>query len=384
MMLSADQQQVLSEIERWWRGRKRWIRFGGLAGTGKTTLVTRIARHLRLSDLDMGYAAPTGKAARVLAGKLRDAEVGGAVSTLHSLLRRPAALHCAQCPAQEEASACHRSAGCGCELGWTTSRELPSWELLIVDESSMVDRELFEELLDTDYRILFVGDHGQLPPVGGTFDLMSEAEIRLEEIHRQAEGSGILRVAGLARRGKTIPFGPHGDDVFKGPREDAAIDWNESPDTLILCHTNELRMRLNAEARAAFRRGAEPEPGDRVVCRQNNRRAGIYNGMVGAIKYVRRLDEMRYSARIWLPDERRLYVGRISAAQFNSPTRLQGIWGVDLWEYANAMTVHLAQGSQADDVLLFDAAPWFQRKPEYRRWLYTGITRAAQSLTIVG
>ena len=53
----------------------------------------------------------------------------------------------------------------------------------------------------------------------------------------------------------------------------------------------------------------------------------------------------------------------------------------DEFDYGYALTVHKAQGSQWDDVLLFDESYAFR---EHRaRWLYTGLTRAAKRLTIV-
>jgi exodeoxyribonuclease-5 len=55
--------------------------------------------------------------------------------------------------------------------------------------------------------------------------------------------------------------------------------------------------------------------------------------------------------------------------------------GVEEFDYAYALTVHKAQGSQWDDVLLFDQSHVF-RKNRYR-WFYTAITRAAKTITIV-
>lgn len=381
----ADQEAALHSIVEWFKGDERYLRFGGLAGTGKTTVVARIASRLGLSGGEVHYAAPTGKAARVLRGKLADANAVGAVTTLHKLLYVPTSFHCARCPSQlSEATACHGvDQDCGCTKVRFQRGEVQPLRLLVVDESSMVDQAIYDDLVATGYRIIFVGDPGQLPPVNSAFDLMNNPDVFLQHVARQQPGSAILDVAYAAREGKVVRYGKHGRDVIKARKGQPAseIQWDEHP--MVLCNSNEHRVALNSKARKAAGRGREPEPGDKVVCLKNNTRAGIDNGLLGTLREVSRMDTKRYRVKIDLETSGQ-YSGFISAEQFGKEKALQGMRGVDLWDYAYALTVHKAQGSQADDVILFDA-PWMENKdPEqYRRWLYTGITRAARHLTIV-
>lgn len=146
MKLSDDQEQVMREIEDWFhRSDSQSLTFGGLAGTGKTTIAARVQRRLKLSNV--AYCAPTAKAAHVLAQKLAAANAKGTVSTIHGLIYRPDHVHCVACPAAandwqepERDQRCHVPGGqgkCGCGVVWQNSGpdELP--ELIICDEASM-------------------------------------------------------------------------------------------------------------------------------------------------------------------------------------------------------------------------------------------------------
>ena len=69
---------------------------------------------------------------------------------------------------------------------WPEQDEAPYADLFIVDEASMLPAELYNDLLEYGVPILGVGDHGQLPPIKSSFNLVQDPDVRLEEIHRQA------------------------------------------------------------------------------------------------------------------------------------------------------------------------------------------------------
>jgi ATP-dependent exoDNAse (exonuclease V) alpha subunit len=85
-----------------------------------------------------------------------------------------------------------------------------------------------------------------------------------------------------------------------------------------------------------------------------------------------------------------VYNGQIVRYQFNQETTLKAWPGipprrlVDLFDFGYALTVHKAQGSQAPKVLLFEERNRHMSDEDWRRWLYTGITRAEEELTVVG
>ena len=132
----------------------------GYAGVGKTTVIKALQQQLR----NFAVCAYTGKAANVLRKK------GVSATTIHQRVYRPR---------KEE------------EHGEVTFERKSYNEIccdgFIIDEASMVDDEIYQDLTSYALPIIFVGDHGQLEPVsGGTLNLMAKPDITLEEIHRNA------------------------------------------------------------------------------------------------------------------------------------------------------------------------------------------------------
>jgi len=387
--LSQDQASALREIGAWYRAKSSpFLTLGGYAGTGKTTLIAYLRKALGDfdSDASVAFCAYTGKAARVLQERLRDHKVmrrGDSVSTIHSLIYTT-----------EESK--------GGVPRWVRKDALTR-DLIIVDEASMVDRTIWDDLLAFGIPILAVGDHGQLPPVGNTtFNLMENPQIRLDRIFRQAEDSPIIDVATLARQTGVIPVGEFGTGVRKLDRalpetgvmaQELLDSWR--PDLLILCGYNATRTKLNTAIRQ-MRDVETPEPqsGDQVVCLRNNRTKHVFNGMIGRIvRVVPALGDDEgewYEAEIELEGEDYTYTGYILRRQFgametvkDAPRAPDGDRG-DLWDFGYALTVHKAQGSQADRVLIFEERFAKSSDEDWRRWLYTAVTRAVTELTIIG
>lgn len=387
--LSQDQVTALTQIGAWYRTKSSpYMTLGGYAGTGKTTLIAYLRQALRQHDdgARVAFCAYTGKAARVLTERLRDQNVprkDDSVSTIHSLIYTTT---------EPEGSASPQ---------WVRKEKLER-DLIIVDEASMVDEAIWQDLLSYGIPILAVGDHGQLPPVGSTFSLMKDPHIRLERIFRQAVDSPIIEVATLARESGALPVGQFGVGVMKlnkaSPETGLMVQemlesWR--PDLLILCGYNATRVKLNQAIRG-YRDLESPEPqsGDQVVCLRNNRSQHIFNGMIGRIKHVTPalLDEdgQWYEAEIELDGEDYTYSGYVLKAQFGAPATLKDVPLApngergDLWDFGYALTVHKAQGSQSVRVLLFEERFAKSSDEDWRRWLYTAVTRAQEELTVIG
>ena len=381
--LTPEQRHAADEIRRWYEdGARREITLGGLAGTGKTTMARQLPRELGLGPEQVAYCAFTGKAAAVLNCRL----AGQQATTIHRLIYTPVEVHCLRCPrlVNEEAK-CHSKACPGCYLEWERALSLdPALELIIVDEASMVTETIHADLIGYGVPIIWIGDHGQLPPVKSVFNLMESPDLRLETIHRQVAESPILQLATLARRTGEIPFGEFSDGVLKR-RHDGSFDVDDvddwSSDLLVLCGRNRSRVQLNRAVRLV--RGFpsdEPVNGDRVICLPNNREAGIYNGMTGTLSEVRRRDGAYYLT-VEL-DGGGGYSGRAVPEQFNSETTLGDTpRSFDLWDFGYCLTVHKAQGSEAERVILLEER--IGPRVQHRRWLYTGITRAKRALEII-
>jgi exodeoxyribonuclease-5 len=137
------------------------------------------------------------------------------------------------------------------------------------------------------------------------------------------------------------------------------------------------------------RRGfSEPLPsaGDKLVCLRNNRRKGLFNGGLWIVK-ERGLSRSKIVTMRLTPDEEmsakpvkvsvrpECFLGAIEEIAWDQRKRY------DEFDFGYVLTVHKAQGSQWNDVVLFDESFAFPENRE--RWLYTGVTRAAKRLTVV-
>jgi exodeoxyribonuclease-5 len=383
--LSPDQALALSAILKWFKSDKTkqpFITLGGFAGTGKTTLIAVIRRELLKLDptLKVGFASYTGKAARVLRTKLEEQSVRypqDTVGTIHSLIYSPVINE------KEEI------------IGWKTKEKIDR-HLIIIDEASMVDGTIWQHLLSYNVPLIVVGDHGQLPPIRGSFNLVENPKLRLEQIHRQAALNPIIGLSIQAREHGLVRTGVYSPQVIKynlGEAEtgDAMQELLAQYDyeTLVLCGYNTTRIRLNGHIRQLL--GFEsplPQSGDRVICLRNNHAKNLFNGMLGTINSLVPKNEEWYDAEIILDNELTPFRGLISVKQFNAPsalnfTRVRGkVMGGDLFDFGYALTVHKAQGSQARRVLLFEERFKKMSEDEWRRWLYTAITRAESELYI--
>lgn len=389
--LSPDQQLTLESILLWFKKTQTanepsepFITLGGYAGTGKTTLIAVIRQELAKLDKDLkvGFASYTGKAARVLTSKLTQQKVilpKDTVGTIHSLIYSPIVND------KEEI------------IGWKTKQKIDR-TLIIIDEASMVDEIIWRHLLSYNVPIIVVGDHGQLPPIKGNFNLMQKPQLCLEEIHRQASTNPIIGLSIQAREHGLIRFGTYSDTVKKlnlidsdtqQTVEELLSSYND--DTLILCGYNTTRIRLNNHVRS-IRGYDSPNPvgGDRVICLRNNHKKNIFNGMLGTIETVEPADKDWYNATIALDDEPTVYKGLISRTQFGSALGLNFtnkrsyVMAGDLFDFGYALTVHKAQGSQAKRVILFEERFKQMDEEQWRRWLYTAVTRAEEELYIFG
>ena len=386
MQLSFDQQQALQSLLDWQQAKihTKYITLGGYAGTGKTSLIALLRKELyrRNKKLEAAFCSYTGKAARVLKSALKKEKAlyrGDSVSTIHGLIYSPVI------NAQEEIT------------GWQRKTSIES-DLIIVDEASMIDRTIWDDLLAYNIPMIAVGDHSQLPPIHGSFNLMEKPMLRLEQIHRQARENPIIKLSILAREQGKIQPGNYGSGVVKYHRGEGDVEQELADllsgfnsDTLILCGYNSTRIKVNNYVRSAKEiELPTPMNGDRVICLRNNHISKIYNGMLGTIVTVTLQDKNWYYAEIELDDEDKLYKGLISVEQFNSPQALnftrnrKQTKSGDLFDFGYALTVHKAQGSQAEKVILLEERFPQMDELTWRRWLYTAVTRAEKKLYIFG
>src|SRR5262249_30844004 len=124
-----------------------------------------------------------------------------------------------------------------------------------------------------------------------------------------------------------------------------------------------------------------PFPGERLVCLRNNRELGILNGTLwDCVECDWEPGEDLAALRV-RPDTGGADIGLPAEASIFIDEDQKPLWGRGEWfTYGYCLTVHKSQGSQWDSVVLFD--DW-NNEASRRQWLYTGITRAAERLTVV-
>ncbi len=366
MIWSPEQDAALRAVDLWLKAREKQIfRLFGYAGVGKTTLARHIAEN---AGGDVAFAAFTGKAAHVM----RQKGCAGA-TTIHALIYRPA---------RDEAE--------DGELLFTLRRDAPAStaDLIIIDECSMVDEDLGRDLLSFGKPVLVLGDPAQLPPVkGGGYFTEGQPDAMLTEIHRQAEGNPIIRLSMQIREGRPqTDSDSFGDDhLCRIIRRDEISQDDILAADQVLVGTNRTRKRFNDRMRELKGYASPtPEAGEKLVCLRNNKKKGLLNG--GIWKVAAKKTPRRERTRMVVePEDGGPSVPiSVPAAMFTEgPENVP--WAerrsADEFDFGYALTVHKAQGSQWDNVVLFDES--FAFRDHAARWLYTGVTRAAKKLTVV-
>lgn len=416
IVLSKDQLNAKNTILDWVQSKNRslYLTLGGYAGTGKSSLIAEIRKSIP-KRWRVAFCAFTGKAAGVMKDKLlavNAINTNDYIGTMHSLMYM----------VREDPET---------KLKVFEKKSFIDYDLIVVDEASMVNQDLFLDLRSYHIPMLFVGDHGQLPPIStDDFNLMAEPLIRLEEVHRFGSNSALLDLSIMARNGESIPFKQFDEKVAKVKETDPMVNdfihnrLGDFSNGVCLCGTNNTRVDVNQLIR--YNSGIIddigdkiPRPDDRVVCLKNNRSLvdPIYNGQLGtitSIASVEKLDDV-YSMGV-LMDEGFGYKGFVNRDNFGKmkyasdgkeyitvkelmqlksyltiaeKKMMRGKVGkkklyFDSFDFGYCLTVHKAQGSEWGNVLLFEEISGYWDDDYKRKWLYTAITRSNDRLLIIG
>jgi exodeoxyribonuclease-5 len=359
---SREQTEAIGRVGLWLKaGEPQVFRLFGYAGVGKTTLARHVAEG---AHGETAFAAFTGKAAMVM----RANGCAGA-TTIHALIYR----------ATEGAEGAPTFT---LNEGGFASRA----SLIVIDECSMVDGELARDLLSFGKPILVLGDPFQLPPVkGGGYFTEAVPDVMLTQIHRQAEDNPIIRLSQIVRSGGELAEGQYGETrVVRRSAIDAAQVLAADQ---VLVGVNRTRRAYNQRMRA-LNGFTEPLPvaGDRLVCLRNDRTKGLINGGLWRVEALGGMQKDFVRMTVRPADEGAAKSVKVAVlkhffegteGELAYPLRRES----DEFDYGYALTVHKAQGSQWDDVMLFDES--FAFREHRARWLYTGLTRAAKRLTVV-
>lgn len=369
------------------------VTLGGYAGSGKSTLIPHIA--LALGGLSTtAFVCYTGKAALVLRQKLQAAgilEQVGYVGTIHGLIYELV-----------------RETKTG-EMIWRKRHTLrlfegddmgdsdgffsaPSNDIgrIIIDEVSMVGRKTLKDLQSFGVQILAVGDPAQLPPVQDESVIM-DPDVLLTQIHRQAEGNPIIRIATYVREHGTLPPNIQRTGYNQAEEIVAGMKDTDPLNLAILTRSNKARVYFN---QAMY--GKTPMQGHVVTCLKNDWDKGVCNGQRGIVQSVGTI-----GSAPWVPmmvnfkDENLVqYFPSVNVPQFGREKKItQDVMEKEfkvatvgsVFDFGIALTVHKAQGSGFNTVLISPESWEWNRneKADWRCWLYTAVTRATDNLHIL-
>lgn len=360
MKPSPTQAAAMDRVITWYRDPYAPQEFylAGYAGTGKSTIAAMLLENLSVYALTATY---TGKAAHVLRQK------GVSAQTIHSLIYSVVpGSNPVRFELNEESLAADA-------------------DLIVLDEVSMIDNSLANDLRSFGKKMLVLGDPGQLPPIRGSGAFTSrDPDAFLTEIHRQAAESPILQLASLAREGRIIPLNEEGAArVLIYTRNEILI-----PGRQILCGVHKHRWALTRLLReTAGVTNILPQAGEPVICCRNERERGLFNGMTGVMieDAISSSTQDNVILRVRMDDgiEREIVSTTRAFREHALNERLPVIYerGVQDFDFAYVLTTHKAQGSEWPEVLVVDDSAYF--RDERHRWLYTAVTRAAERLTIL-
>lgn len=411
MQFSPTQDAALKKVHSWLNdpSASQVFHLFGFAGTGKTTLAKHFAEGVEGQVL---FGAFTGKAAHVLRSKgcegattihqmiyhsrdkskqllerlweeldkLRyELKVEG--KTTEQIEAHPKVMELVKTIEEEESQSDQPF------FVLNHDSDVKEAKLVVIDECSMVDNQMGSDLLSFGTKVLVLGDPAQLPPVGGEgyFTKNVEPDVMLSEIHRQAGESPIIRMATEVRNGNPLQLGDWGDGCFVHPTGTKLDPERMLAFDQTIVGKNVTRKAVNQRFRGLLGHSEEyPMVGDKIVCLRNNHELGLLNG---AIFYVTGLDgvmdqKVHMSVR---PEDGRVSIEVSAHEHYFLGTDDQLKWfekgEAQSFDYGYALTCHKAQGSQWKDVCVFDQS--FIFRTDRWKWLYTAITRASDSVTVV-
>ncbi len=381
----------------------------GYAGTGKTTLLKVLAKELPT----LFVLTPTGKAA------VRVKQAAGCdAMTIHRWMYTPM---------KDEDTGEYRFV-----MKDKKDLQLPPNKTLIVDEASMVTSQVFEHLWffvsSLGMNLVLIGDGFQLPPVEkdpnkksfSIFapDFNADVKVNLTEVLRQALENPIIRISTEIRIGTNIMSSVLALPVVTASQLDAALLENWNKNGVIICHKNKTRHELNLKIRElrGLPKGVlrEDEP---LLVTKNNYDLGVFNGEVFTIAELGRqhqkfaVTDRRKNKTLWMTFQEVSFTdteahGVISpeeifgkadeldpdAIKYGSKQCMKRDYPETEKElrpkhlHANlgyALTCHKSQGSEWPEALVFIEDSVKLSTTEGRRWLYTALTRAKETVRVV-
>ena len=389
MILTTKQEEGLKIAVERFKAREPYTCISGYAGTGKSTLIKFIIAALDIPPEKVSYVAYTGKAAQVLKQKGCPNPI-----TAHKLLYK----------AKPMPNGTYKF----------VPKPVSDYDIIVVDEVSMLPKEMWLQLLSHRIHVIATGDPFQLPPIDKDSDnhVLDHPHVFLDEIMRQAYDSEIIRFSMWIREGKPIEeFPASGQQVMLIRPNQIVTGMYEWADQ-ILCATNAQRNNINNFMREIKGFGPEPEVGDKIISLRNQWEflsndfedpAPLTNGTIGTIETAFKRD---LTVPFWICDKKIPvlsttmiddngdkfdyipidYTSLTTGEKFLTGKQEYQMRKSDKcgdppfeFSYAYGITCHKAQGSEWGKVLVYEEKFPYD-KTEHARWAYTAATRASEKL----
>jgi len=277
----------------------------------------------------------------------------------------------------------------------------PKIQVIIIDEGYMVPDWMKKDILKHGKKVIVAGDANQLPPIGGEpAFLTGEGVMRLTQIMRQQENNPIVYIANRILNNEPIHCGLYGNRVLVIPDTELTTDMVMDVGNII-CGTNKTRDYFNNKIRDML--GLDPRIptyGDRVICRNNNWQLvkdniALANGLSGVICSPVSINSYSVTSNAvaidFLPDlldtpfnnlliNYSYLCGDYETRNKIKEDKFATIGNGELFEYAYALTTHLAQGSEYPCGIFYEE---YLRSNIQKQLCYTGVTRFKEFMIYV-
>lgn len=348
---------------------------GGIGGAGKTFTLKKSLDFLSQSGNNGFVGAYTGRAT----SQLRSA--GLPARTLSKLLYKPVL--------DDDGN-----------LLYFTKRNInevreEAGNFIIVDEGSMIPKEMMDSLLNIGVPVIVSGDYFQLPPVdpkNKDFNAMFSLQGKRMELKTNRrvdpEAQGIIDITMALRDTNSLPrIGGSGYKTVKKPDILKLKYHKENRHDVIATGTNKIRQRINGLVRDA--RGFTspiPEVGERIVCLKNSiiKEEEINNGEIFEVQYVVEGNPKSTLSIVNIDTGKNFFVEVYNETWTTEKTPKSHNNMRDgqshEFAYAYAMSVHKLQGSSVENVLFYDEDVSFFL--DQQRFRYTACSRASKKLFV--